>query len=247
METLTKKPRKTFRDKLKALKPVVELNDTQKKSMFNIAEKIHAMKGVYDFFTRNKYASDYNNVVGRPKGEDGSEWGYIPTHFEMSYIIVELIEHFKIKKMLDMGAGAGFFLLAVRKVIQVVSSDKRFDFLNKYSVALDGIDNEEVFVKDAKLGFLTSIAEYAGTFNLKLKDLLKIQQDDLKGYDALFMYEPMARQELAKLFVEQLSKAVHKGQYIFYNQAGSIGHYMELNDKFKPVYRYRQIMVYRVL
>lgn len=205
------------------------------------------MKMVYDYFTRTKLTDIYQNTVGQTKGDNNSEWGYIPTHAERMIPVLELMKHYGLTKMLDLGAGPGFFLYGIRRFLSYYGT-----YLNTkktYDVVLDGVDNEQVFIEDASKGLLNAInSRPPYRFNLKHLNLLQIKQEDVKGYNVLFMYEPITKTEVSKLFIDELAKAAIKGQYIIYNSAGAIGGHMgRYPNKFELVTQHRGIYLYRVL
>jgi hypothetical protein len=82
---------------------------------------------------------------------------------------------------------------------------------------------------------LIAFANHILGLRTEKKDLLELKPKDLAPFDTIYFWEPLAREELAKKFVDVLSAAVKPGQNIIYRSDGSIGRYLHKAKNIKPL------------
>ena len=151
-------------------------------------------------------------------GKKNGQWGYYPS--KMAPNVAILMRKYGLHSIVDLGSGAGLFLLTM----------KHLGYETK------GIEIEESLVKlSHSLGIST-----------QQKDILKLTKPDIKKFGCIYFWEPLRETALCEKFVENLAKVVTKGQYIIYDCAGNTEAFLNENKKFKYLETKRGLRVYIV-
>ena len=165
----------------------------------------------YEVREKAKLTPELKGIIGTVKqqGENKHQYGYYISK-NVGYAILAMLKY-DVKKVVDLGAGQG----------HVVRLFNQFGFEAK------GFEIEKKLIKHS-----------SNSFSLEHRDILKMRKSTLEPYDAVFFYEPFASDKLAKKFAYHLANVMKEGQYIFYDQAGRIGYYIEETEAFQRL-RYR--------
>lgn len=154
----------------------------------------------------------YEDIYTTQKGEGRKEFGYY--HSEGAALdIAELTDLLKLNSVCDLGCGGGLLLAELNAL--------------RPNLKLLGYDNERRWLNFAE--------RMLGVTDVKELDLLKITKKDIKGFDLLYLWEPLRDDTLAKIFASKLESAMHKGQILLYRCSGTIGFHLFKNNKFERV------------
>lgn len=124
--------------------------------------------------------------------------------------VIKYIETNDIKSVLDLGSGCGIFL----KVL------KQYTNIEIMGYEIDNI--------------LVNLANKFHVPTLK-KNIITLKKSDIEKYQLIYFWEPLADDELAKKFANNLVKILSKDQIIIYKCAASIGKYLEQTKKLDSV------------
>jgi hypothetical protein len=134
---------------------------------------------------------DPTHIVNFTSKNNG-EWGYY-INGRVAEIAL-LLRKYNLKNIVDLGSGSGILLLLLKYL----------------GFSVKGIEKEDKLIKISHLLYVET----------QKRDLLELKDTDIKSFDCIYMYEPIRDESLCVKFVEKLEQATHKGQYIFYCQAG---------------------------
>lgn len=156
-------------------------------------------KKLYQKYDKNgHYINDQIHYNPKREGKNKGQWGYY-----INYAIGELLytlDALKAKSILDLGSGSGILLY----------------YIYKYSIPRIDIMGYEIEQR------LITIANKIIPNKTKKKNILTLRKSDIEKYDVIYFWEPLADRELAKKFVDNLTKIINKNQTIIYYPSGSI-------------------------
>ncbi len=128
-----------------------------------------------------------------------------------------LLNELKVNSLLDLGCGMGI-------ILKILTQLSEFDEERKQRLILGGIEIDETLVKYSKL-----IYEYG----VKQGDILKLSKEDIKGYDVIYMWEPLIYEEHIKKLHDDLFKLMDVNQKIIFCPGGRMISYFENSKYFK--------------
>jgi len=153
-------------------------------------------------FNMSKYIE--NNISKRKEeGKNEGQWGFIQSSRIDNLILI--LNRLEIGSFVDLGSGCGI-LITIVKIYYL-------HIYNKF-IKVAGYEIEDDLVK---------IGSY---YHVCRKNILTLDKEDIKSFEALYFYEPLQSPTLAKEFVENLESIMYSGQYIIYARAGSIYEYL---------------------
>lgn len=189
-------------------------------------QTVHAISERVSFLAAKMYRAiaqkepDNLHYTVKQNGEFGY---YISSH--AAFPLIQLLKHFGVTSMLDLGAGAGVLLYVMNCIDQ--------------NIHLGGIENEKKLLQHAySFGYSTAVEIWQG-------DILDLKPKDLNGFQSVYFWEPFKKEELAKQFADHLAKVLKKNTFVFYQPAGSIGNFLLQHDCFKIHGHYYGLQVFQ--
>lgn len=177
------------------LRLIPRLKDEELKRVQDIATVMNELINPM-YRTLASQIPSYDDVSYKRKGEeDTPEFGYYISYFLKE--VVEVINYFEVKSLLDLGCGAGIFTSVLKSTT---------------GIKVAGYDNEKVFI-ERKLG-------YVQHEEFKLKDITKVTRKELSKYDCVYFWEPIIHRPTCEKFIQNLVREMPDNQYIIYKCDG---------------------------
>lgn len=175
------------------------------------------LTNLYQSLTRKPgHESDNVNYCRKENGE----WGYYISH--NPFAIIYYMQQNNLKSIVDLGSGAGILL----------------QILRGYGFSIKGFEIEDSLIKVA--------TKLLGKNITHKKDILTLTEEDVKDSEVLYFWEPVAEDELAKKFVENLVNILSPTQTVLYYSSGAIARYLESSPKMKRVENVENLQVWKL-
>lgn len=127
---------------------------------------------------------------------NGGEFGYYITPSISALFL--LIQELKVKSFLDLGAGAGILLLTLNALVE--------------DLRVHGYENEVELIRQH--------TTWLGGRVITRKDILTLNKEDIKYFQALYFWDPFRDFKLTQQFINNLASIMDKKQIII-NKNGS--------------------------
>lgn len=173
-----------------------------------IADSYNSMCGnfLYPLFRKNTI---FDGIVRNRKGgkENNDEFGFY--HNECIYPLIQIVKHFGISSIADLGSGPGIIMDALRTF--------------NSSISVMNYENESVMVRTFMHNTIIK------------KDITILTWEDIAAKQALYFYEPLVNLDLCKKFADNLAAIIPKNEdkLLIYRPSGQMGAYIEATKRFK--------------
>jgi 2-polyprenyl-3-methyl-5-hydroxy-6-metoxy-1,4-benzoquinol methylase len=171
------------------------------------------------FVVFGENSNDLLKINYQPKhdGDNKGQFGYYPNSNVADILL--FMKEYDLKTIMDLGAGAGILVHTLRRLGFKAYGMEIEDSLVEISNNIQGMNWDE------------------NSFVIK-QDILTIASFDIQKYDCIYFWEPFYQRDLAKKFVENLSKSMKSGQYILYKRHGDIFNFLDIDVTFKKLPMY---------
>ncbi len=176
----------------------------------------------YCAMTHPKLSGLYHTV--KPKK---GEFGY---YFNSEvWPLYSVIKHLKVKKVVDLGSGAGLLVVILNLLFEAKDPKK--------SIYVDGVENERVFLEISQ--------RIQGTRScFKFGNIKTLSKEFCESYDCFYWWEPIVKEEPCRIFISNLVRNMKSNSYIIAKPAACSGELLEKQPDLKAVGYYGCYCIY---